>query len=68
MAILDQQLTLKFSSKRYLPPTPPEYEDKKHAVFNSNDNFELTYDELLEIISKARLAGPQLIPIIEMIN
>lgn len=33
-------------------------------VFDSEDKFELTYDELIEIIGKARLAGPQLIPVI----
>ena len=26
-------------------------------VFDSEDKFELTYDELVEIISKARMAG-----------
>lgn len=27
-------------------------------IFDSEDKFELTYDELLEIIGKARLTGP----------
>jgi hypothetical protein len=44
---------------------PPELEGKKvEYVFDSEDKFELTYDELLEIIGKARLAGPQLIPVV----
>lgn len=37
-------------------------------VFDSEDKFELSYDELLEIIGKARLAGPQLIPIIGTVD
>jgi len=32
-------------------------------VSNSEDNFDLTYDELVEIISKARLAGLRMIPV-----
>ncbi|WP_051070511.1 hypothetical protein [Acinetobacter modestus] len=60
---------MKFSSKRYLPPTPPEYEGKNMVyVFDSEDKFELTYDELVEIIAKARLAGPQLIPVLGTVN
>ena len=30
--------------------------------------FELTYDELVEIISKARMAGPKLIPVLGTVN
>jgi hypothetical protein len=37
-------------------------------VFDSDDKFELTYDELVEIIAKARLAGPQLIPVLGTVN
>jgi hypothetical protein len=33
-------------------------------VFDSEDKFELTYDELVEIISKARQAGPRMIPVL----
>lgn len=33
-------------------------------VFDSEDSFNLTYDELVEIISKARITGPQMIPIL----
>lgn len=48
-----------------MPEKPPELEGKNvEYVFDSEDKFELTYDELLEIIGKARLAGPQLIPVI----
>lgn len=55
--------------KRYVPERPPELEGKNvEYVFDSDDKFELTYDELLEIIGKARLAGPQLIPIIGTVS
>ncbi|UGQ31257.1 hypothetical protein [Acinetobacter calcoaceticus] len=48
-----------------MPPTPPEYEGKNMVyVFDSEDSFNLTYDELVEIISKARMTGPQMIPIL----
>jgi len=41
------------------------YEGKNLVyVFDSEDSFELTYDELVDIISKARMTGPQMIPII----
>ncbi|MFW1634639.1 hypothetical protein [Acinetobacter oleivorans] len=48
-----------------MPPTPPEYEEKNMVyVFDSEDSFHLTYDELVEIISKARMTRPQMIPIL----
>ncbi|MDV4265730.1 hypothetical protein MSG92_17220 [Acinetobacter seifertii] len=55
--------------KRFVPPTPPEHEGKNMVyVFDSEDKFELTYDELVEIISKARMAGPKLIPVLGTLN
>ncbi|MFV5376191.1 hypothetical protein [Acinetobacter calcoaceticus] len=52
--------------KLLVSATPPEYEDKNMVyIFDSEDKFELTYDELVKIISKARLAGPKLIPVLE---
>ncbi|ELY6119671.1 hypothetical protein ACV3HB_003437 [Acinetobacter baumannii] len=63
--LTDEQLTQTLISKRFVPPTPPEYEGKNMVyVFDSEDSFNLTYDELVEIISKARMAGPQMIPIL----
>ena len=48
-----------------MPEKPAELEGKNMVyVFDSEDKFELTYDELVEIIGKARLAGPQLIPVV----
>ncbi|EJB8489660.1 hypothetical protein MW368_003469 [Acinetobacter baumannii] len=53
------------SIKRVVPPTSPEYEGKNMVyVFDSEDSFNLTYDELVEIISMARMTGPQMIPIL----
>ncbi|QDJ92669.1 hypothetical protein [Acinetobacter haemolyticus] len=67
--LTDEQLTQMLIPKRFVPPTPPEYEGKNMVyVFDSEDKFELTYDELVEIIGKARLAGPQLIPIIGTVD
>jgi len=62
--LTDQQLTQMLIPKRFVPPTPSEHESKNMLyVFDSEDKFELTYDELVEIISKARQAGPRLIPV-----
>lgn len=48
---------------------PAELKGKNvEYVFDSEDKFELIYDELIEIIGKARLAGPQLIPVIGEVN
>ncbi|MVM69597.1 hypothetical protein [Acinetobacter baumannii] len=63
--LTDEQLTQTLFPKRFVPPTPPEYEGKNMVyVFDSEDSFNLTYDELVEIISKARMTGPQMIPIL----
>lgn len=64
-SLTDEQLTQTLIPKRFVPPTPPEYEGKNMVyVFDSEDSFNLTYDELVEIISKARMTGPQMIPIL----
>lgn len=63
--LTDEQLAQLLIPKRFIPPTPKELIDKNmEYVFDSDDKFELTYDELVEIISKARLAGPKLIPVL----
>ena len=63
--LTDEQLTQMLIPKRFVPITPPEYEGKNMVyVFDSEDKFELTYDELVDIISKARQAGPRMIPIL----
>ena len=67
--LTDQQLTQILIPERFVPPTPPEYEGKNMVyVFDSDDKFELTYDELVEIISKARQAGPRMIPVLGTVN
>jgi len=63
--LTNEQLAQILIPKRFVPEMPSEFEGKNMVyVFDSEDKFELTYDELLEIIGKARLAGPQLIPVI----
>ena len=67
--LTDQQLTQILIPERFVPPTPPEYDGKNMVyVFDSDDKFELTYDELVEIISKARQAGPRMIPVLGTVN
>ncbi|MFW2160858.1 hypothetical protein ACG93T_05660 [Acinetobacter beijerinckii] len=67
--LTDEQLTQMLIPKRFVPITPPGYEGKNMVyVFDSEDKFELTYDELVEIISKARQAGPRMIPVLGTVN
>ena len=67
--LTDEQITQLLIPKRFVPPTPPEHEGKNMVyVFDSDDKFELTYDELVEIISKARIAGPKLILVRGAVN
>jgi len=67
--LTNEQLAQILIPKRFVPEMPPEFEGTNvEYVFDSEDKFELTYDELLEIIGKARLAGPQLIPVIGTIG
>lgn len=67
--LTDEQLAQLLIPKRFVPPTPPEFVGKNmEYIFDSDDKFELTYDELVEIISKARLAGPKLIPVLGKIG
>ena len=67
--LTDEQITQLLIPKRFVPPTPQEYEGKNMVyVFDSEDKFELSYAELVEIISKARMAGPKLIPVLGTVN
>lgn len=67
--LTDEQLAQILIPKRFVPPTPVDLVGKNmEYVFDSDDKFELTYDELVEIISKARLAGPKLIPVLGTIG
>ena len=67
--LTDEQLTQMLIPERFVPPTPPEYEGKNMVyVFDSEDSFNLTYDELVEIIRKARQAGPRMIPVLGTMN
>lgn len=63
--LTNEQLAQILIPKRFVHEKHIELKGKNvEYVFDSEDKFELTYDELLEIIGKARLAGPQLIPIL----
>ena len=63
--LTNKQLAQMLIPKRFVPEKPPEIKDKNMVyVFGTDDKFELTYDELVEIIGKARLAGPQLTPVV----
>ncbi|WP_336937881.1 hypothetical protein [Acinetobacter modestus] len=67
--LTNEQLAQILIPKRFVPEKPPELEDKNvEYVFDHSDRFDLSYDELVEIISKARLAGPQLIPIVGTVD
>ena len=67
--LTDEQLTQQLIPKRFVPPTPPEYEGKNMVyVFDSADSFNLTYDELVEIVSKVRNMGPRMIPVLGTIG
>ena len=48
--------------QRFIPPTPEELKDKNvECVFDSEDKFELSDNELVQIIGKAR---PIIIPVL----
>lgn len=67
--LTDEQLTQMLIPERFIPPTPPEYEGKNMVyIFDSEDSFNLTYDELVEIIRKARQAGPRMIPVLGTVS
>ncbi|MEB8381414.1 hypothetical protein NYW84_10240 [Acinetobacter junii] len=67
--LTDEQLTQMLIPERFVPPTPTEYEGKNMVyVFDSEDSFNLTYDELVEIIRKARQAGPRMVPVLGVVN
>ncbi len=67
--LTNEQLAQILIPKRFVPKMPAELEGKNvEYVFDSEDKFELTYDELIDIIGKARLAGPQLIPVLGNID
>ena len=67
--LTDQQLTQQLIPARFVPETPDELKDKNVVyIFDSEDSFNLTYDELVEIVSKARMAGPRMVPVLGTIG
>lgn len=68
-SLTDEQLTQKLIPARFIPEKPEELKDKNVVyVFDSSDSFNLTYDELVEIVSKARKYGPRMIPVLGTIG
>ena len=67
--LTDQQLTQQLIPARFVPETPDELKDKNVVyIFDSEDSFNLTYDELVEIVSKARMAGHRMVPVLGTIG
>ena len=67
--LTDEQLTQMLIPERFVKFTPTEHECKNMIyVFNKDDSFNLTYDELVEIVRKARQAGPRMIPVLGTVN
>lgn len=63
--LTDERLTQMIIPARFIPEKPPELESKNvEYIFDSSDSFNLTFDELVEIVAKARLAGPRMIPVL----
>lgn len=67
--LTDNALTQMLIPKRFVPPIPPELQGKNVTyIFDSSDSFLLTYDELVEIISKARSSNSRMIPVLGTVN
>lgn len=67
--LTDQELTQQLIPVRFIPETPDELKAKNVVyIFDSSDSFSLTYDELVEIVKKARIAGPRMIPVLGTIS
>lgn len=67
--LTDEKLTQQLVPVRFIPETPDELKDKNVVyIFDSEDSFNLTYDELVEIVSKARQAGPRMIPVLGSVS
>ncbi len=65
----NEQLAQLLIPKRFIPIKPKELEGKNvEYIFDSEDKFDLTYDELVDIISKARQAGPRMIPVLGTVS
>ena len=65
----DEGLTQHLIPERFIPEKPPELQGKDVVyVFDSEDSFNLTYDELVEIVRQARLYGPGSIPVLGTIG
>ncbi|OTG65024.1 hypothetical protein [Acinetobacter silvestris] len=69
LKITDEKLTQQLIPARFIPETPEEHKGKNMVyIFDSEDSFNLTYDELVEIVSKAKMAGPRMIPVLGIVK
>lgn len=67
--LTDEKLIQQLIPARFIPETPEHLKDKSiEYIFDSSDSFNLTYDELVEIVSKARMAGSSMIPVLGTVN
>jgi len=67
--LTDEKLTQQLIPSRFIPETPDELKDINVVyIFDSEDSFNLTYDELVEIVGKARMAGARMIPVLGTIS
>ncbi len=67
--LTNERLTQQLIPARFIPEKPTELEDKNvEYIFDSSDTFNLTFDELVEIVTKARDAGPRMIPVLGTIG
>lgn len=67
--LTDGKLTQQLIPARFIPEIPDELKGKNvEYIFDSEDSFHLTYDELVEIVGKARMAGPRMIPVLGTIS
>ena len=67
--LTNEKLTQELIPARFIPEIPPECEGKNvEYIFDSSDSFNLTYDELVEIVSKARNVGPRMIPVLGTVD
>lgn len=65
---LNEQLTQKLIPERFIPIKPEELKDKDVVyIFDGSDTFNITFDELVEIVGKARMTS-NMIPVLGTIG
>ena len=67
--LTNERLTQNLIPSRFIPEKPLALEGKNvEYIFDSTDSFNLTYDELVDIVSKARMTSPRVIPVLGAVN